>query len=123
MILRDKLIDFANNLVHHKELFNWYYGQQADFSNHQLNNTLRWKIVLKLFGTHSLSIEEKHSLLEDMKKRDLSDTMINKKLTCEALVANHAALQDIYNNYFKKENSLSITNTVNQMRGFNHEFH
>lgn len=58
-----------------------------------------------------------------MKKRDLSDTMINKKLTCEALISNDQQLLQIYHQFFNKDNKLSITNTVNQMRGFNHECH
>jgi hypothetical protein len=58
-----------------------------------------------------------------MKRRDSSDTMINKKLACEALVADKSELMKIYLKYFDKNNNLSVTNVVNQMRGFNHEFH
>lgn len=58
-----------------------------------------------------------------MRKRDLSDTMINKKLICEALISDDQQLLQIYRQFFNKDNKLSITNTVNQMRGFNHEFH
>jgi len=58
-----------------------------------------------------------------MKTRDSSDTMINKRLTCLALTANDLQLSAIYHSFFDKDNKLSITNRIHQMRGFNSEAH
>jgi hypothetical protein len=55
-----------------------------------------------------------------MKKRDSSDVMINKQIICKVLTAPKSELTSIYNNFFKKENQKSLTNFVNEMRGFNH---
>ena len=39
-----------------------------------------------------------------MKKRDSSDTMINKKITCNALAATEQELQAMYQGFFNKNN-------------------
>lgn len=58
-----------------------------------------------------------------MKKRDSSDTMINKQVTCKALAASEEELAIIYADLFKGKEGRSLTQFVHQLRGFNHEIH
>jgi hypothetical protein len=58
-----------------------------------------------------------------MKSKDSSDTMVNRQLTCSALIADEAALDEMYQNYFNHSSKLSIMNAIHQMKGFNHEVH
>lgn len=58
-----------------------------------------------------------------MKKRDSSDIMINRKITCEALAADEQQLVSIYQNIFNKQEGRSLTNFVYLLKGFNHEIH
>jgi hypothetical protein len=63
-------------------LHDWYYGRPCSLEKEPLNNSLRWKIVTKLFSRGELSVKMKWALFEEMKARDSSDIMINKKITC-----------------------------------------
>ena len=88
-----------------------------------MNNTERWKIVLKIFGRKEFSRELKWELFEDMKGRDSSDTMINKKIACQSLAASDEELEQIYNNFFLKEEGRGLNNFIHQLAGFNKEIH
>lgn len=50
------------------------------------NITERWKIVIKLLSSPLLAKIQKQALLDDMIVRDSSDTMKNKKYTCDSLM-------------------------------------
>jgi hypothetical protein len=123
VIIKDKLIDFCRNKSHSEVLFNWYHNKNVSFSKQDLNNSLRWKIVLKIFSRSEFTKEQKWELFEDMKSRDSSDVMINKKITCEALAASSEELANIYEGFFRKQEKRSLTNYVHQLGGFNHEIH
>jgi hypothetical protein len=123
VIIREKMIDFCHTPKHAEVLHSWYHGKHAPYEKEVLNNTLRWKIVLRVFSRSELSKAQKWELFEDMKSRDSSDTMINKKITCQTLTASEEELRTAYANFFKKEEGTSLNNFVHQVRGFNHEIH
>lgn len=50
------------------------------------NITEKWKIVLKILSSRLVDKKVKKDLLEDMIKRDNSDTMKNRKLVCDGLL-------------------------------------
>lgn len=69
-------------------MYKWYKGSEDKLTN-KLGNpniTEKWKMVIKVLSSPVLDKKTKIELLNDMISQDSSDTMKNKKLTCDALL-------------------------------------
>lgn len=68
-------------------LIDWFQNKEnCPLNKLSLDIGLKWKVIVKVLGSEFIKKEEKEKLLKEQCVEDKSDTMINKKHTCDGLL-------------------------------------
>ena len=120
VLLREKLIEFADDDRHIEILLKWFNGEHAPLNDIKLTNQNKWSIVSKAYKYKKLPLEEKHALLEKMKKEDPSDISKTVEKHVEGYLVPKEKRAEVFK-AFAKQGADSVKLSGSLMGGFNHE--
>jgi len=120
VLLREKLIEFADDDRHVETLLHWYHGKHEALKDIKLTPQNKWAIVLKANRYKKLTSEEKAALIEQMTKEDPSDQAKSAAKHVEGYQVQKDKRKDVFKS-LAKQGSDSVKLTGSFMKGFNHE--
>jgi len=120
VLLREKLIEFADDDSHIELLLNWYHGKHEPLNKIELTKQNKWSVISKAYRFKKLSAEEKSELLEQMKKEDTSDLSKTNEKSIEGYLVPKDKRKEVFKSFAKKgADSVKLSGSF--MKGFNSE--
>ena len=102
-------------------LVDWYRGKYEPLKEVELGSLLEWRIVVLAHACEGIDPQVRDELFATQSAKDTSDEGTNYALTCQALKADAAQREELWQKYLVKDGPLSLRNLEYSWQGFNHE--
>jgi aminopeptidase N len=128
VVLRENLIRYADvgantDVDNLKQLLEWFHGTHEQLKKVELLTDNKWSIVSKLYHYTKLDHAQKAELFKKVAEKDQSDTMKTMEKKCEAIIADHAKMKQLWESFLDEKSTESMKLQGAAMSGFNHSIH